>query len=743
MEKRNWHTLIAGVFLLVGVVASWKLDGLPSVTASGDDEFSVPRALSHLTFLAQHQRSIGSEGHQRAREYLVNELKQLGYDVASDDLTTHRRDGGSLVVSRVSNVVARLRGGDSDHPVVLMAHYDSTPTTNGASDNAVAVAAMLEVGRLLARGSSLDHTVVLAFTDAEEIGSLGSTALLERNLDIRNARAVFNFDARGTHGPTLLFETSKSSPQLVQLLARSGHPRGSSFYTEVYRRMPNDTDFTSFIAAGVPGLNFAFIDGFAAYHSDLDDVAHVEPRTIQHTGETMLALVRGGDTLSSPAPHVDPIFFDLFGRALIVHSSVTATILALIAAITLVVLFLRLRRTQTLRVGRVALGVGALAVVLVAAISASWLLWALLSALGLAAVHGVPSASFWLLLGVLCCAASTMFGGLAVVRRWVTDLELGFSSLVLMLIALGCCLILTPGASYLLQWPLMGGEIALAIIGWLSPLRRTLLLPLTTLPVMALIVPLVRDVHIALTLEGVLPITAILLVGMVSCTCVLYAVVDRRLVATCLALAICSAICATIGVAKQGFDSEWRQPSSLIYTLDADQQRAWWLAPASASGWARSELGSGAELRTAPPFSVRRKMLTAPAPLLPVQTPQVSVVSDDRIGSRRTVVLRIVPAKAGGTIDISVDGTDSALVKIDAADLQGRGVPRARIWGYSTSEILAVATLGSTAKVCAVEVHFGLSDVQGQLHPRPGATMPVPFGFGWTDSVQAARCVSL
>ncbi len=49
------------------------------------------------------------------------------------------------------NVVATNDGGDPARPwVVIGAHFDSTPHTPGADDNASAVAAMLEIARLLA-----------------------------------------------------------------------------------------------------------------------------------------------------------------------------------------------------------------------------------------------------------------------------------------------------------------------------------------------------------------------------------------------------------------------------------------------------------------------------------------------------------------------------------------------------------------------------------------------------------------
>ena len=45
---------------------------------------------------------------------------------------------------------------------------------------------------------------------------------------------------------------------------------GFSLADEVYRRLPNDTDFTEWHLAGFSGMTMAFFDGSAAYHTSAD-----------------------------------------------------------------------------------------------------------------------------------------------------------------------------------------------------------------------------------------------------------------------------------------------------------------------------------------------------------------------------------------------------------------------------------------------------------------------------------------
>ena len=54
-------------------------------------------------------------------------------------------------------------------------------------------------------------------------------------------------------------------------------PVTSSMFYEIYRTLPNDTDFTVFKRAGIPGVNFAYIENSQHYHRPQDNQANLEP----------------------------------------------------------------------------------------------------------------------------------------------------------------------------------------------------------------------------------------------------------------------------------------------------------------------------------------------------------------------------------------------------------------------------------------------------------------------------------
>src|SRR5690606_14804813 len=103
---------------------------------------------------------------------------------------------------------------------------------------------------------------------------------------------------RGASGPSMMFETAGPSAGLADLLGALDRPVTSSLFSTVYRRLPNDTDFSIFREAGRRGLNFAFIGDHARYHTPEDDLDHLDLRSLQHHGDAVWALARelgGGD----------------------------------------------------------------------------------------------------------------------------------------------------------------------------------------------------------------------------------------------------------------------------------------------------------------------------------------------------------------------------------------------------------------------------------------------------------------
>ena len=130
---------------------------------------------------------------------------------------------------------------------------------------------------------------------------------------MKDTGLILNFEARGNRGPSLLFETSRNNRPLIEAVSRvAPYPIASSLFYELYKILPNDTDFTVFRPAGIPGLNFAFGEGLEAYHSPLDTPDHLSLASLQHHGSYGLALTRDFGQLDLAAlrnSQGDDVFF--------------------------------------------------------------------------------------------------------------------------------------------------------------------------------------------------------------------------------------------------------------------------------------------------------------------------------------------------------------------------------------------------------------------------------------------------
>ncbi len=247
--------------------------------------------MRYVEMLAAKPHPMASVAHDEVLEEVVGLWKALGFE--PEVQTAVLVDGKRGAAAKVSNVLTRLKGTEAGKAVMLVAHYDSVPSSPGAADDAAGVAVLLETARALKTGPAPGHDIVFLVTDGEEVGLLGARAFVKEHPWAADVGLVVNFEARGTSGPSVMFETSPGNGPLVRAFAAAApRPQATSFAVSIYRRMPNGTDLSIFLDAGMQGLNFAFIGEPRDYHTPQDSPAHLDPRSLQHHGSSALALAR-------------------------------------------------------------------------------------------------------------------------------------------------------------------------------------------------------------------------------------------------------------------------------------------------------------------------------------------------------------------------------------------------------------------------------------------------------------------
>ncbi len=287
---------IVCVLALLGIIYATMM---PQGISKDDEalaEFSTERALNQVEIIAQKPHYVGSTNHELVANYLKLELNRIGLETSVQEGFT-LNDKGLLVKSK--NILARIKGTNNTKALLLLSHYDSAPHSfsKGASDDASGVATILEgVRAFLYSKHPQKNDIIILFSDAEELGLNGAALFVNKHPWAKDVGLVLNFEARGTSGPSyMLMETNKGNQALVQEFtkAKPSHPVSNSLMYSIYKMLPNDTDLTVFREQGnIQGFNFAFIDGHFNYHTQQDDVQHLNKTTLAHQGTYIMPLLK-------------------------------------------------------------------------------------------------------------------------------------------------------------------------------------------------------------------------------------------------------------------------------------------------------------------------------------------------------------------------------------------------------------------------------------------------------------------
>ncbi|WKU02582.1 M28 family peptidase [Micromonospora sp. HUAS LYJ1] len=663
------------------------------------DEFSAGRAYRTVQTVAQRPHPAGSAANDQVREHLVGALRGLGLETEVQDTVAPEAGqlsgaAGGATFARVRNVVARLPGTASTGRVFLVAHYDSVQTGPGGNDDAAGTSTVLEVARALAAGPRPRNDVVFVLTDAEEACLCGAAAFAAGHPLAADGGVVLNLEARGSTGPVIMFETSRNNAELVAAFGRGApHPVGTSFAVEIYRALPNDTDFTAFLDHDFVGLNAAYIDGGAIYHTPLDTPAAMDRGSLQMHGDNALGLARefGRADLTALRAGHDATYFPVPG-GLVRYPGWLTWPLAALALLAVLALGWQVRRTGRAGAGRLAAGFGLALVPIVAAPVAAQLLWAGITALrpGYAELLD-PYRPVWYRLAVVALAAAILLAWYALTRRRVGPAALavgGLGWLALLGVVLAA---LVPGGAYLATLPALAGALAglvalrTRIDGPWPVVAVTLagaVAVVILLPTVVLLFP-----ALGMAMGGVAALFAVLL-GLAALPVLdllhpaaggqrgLVAARARRLGALpTVAAALAATLFAGVGLAVDRFDADHPVPTHLMYALDADTNEAQWLTrEADPQPWTGGYVDGPAAVDGFPGLG-DPDLRGGPAPAANLPAPTVQVLADTTAGGLRTLRLRLLPQR---TVRLATLHVDATTAEVTRAEVAGREVPVGR-----------------------------------------------------------------
>jgi Peptidase family M28 len=743
------------LLILLGLLAIHRIEPQPAVDANAPlADFSAERAMRDVREIAKAPRMLGSVENDRARDYLVGRLRELGASPEVQTATVARHtQSGPDTWAVVNNVVATIPGTSSTGSVLMVAHYDSAPSGPGAADNAASVAAILEAMRALKTGPAARNDLVVLFTDGEELGLLGAKAFAETRPALSYIKVVLNFEMRGDHGPSIIFQTRSQH----SWLAARGPLTPSSSLAKASAWV--ETDLNVFLAAGIDGMSSGATGGIAGYHTELDNADSLDQRSLQSQGAFTLSTARKFGAIDLNDLRTESAASIVRDDSLSRYATIALAFV--VPLLVLGVIWIGIRAGQFAIAG-IAAGFAIYVVAIALSIVGSigmWHLTAMLVGWRMLPI-GTTYGGFYFADAADALIFGALWAAYMAISRSIGELNLGAGALVVLTVSVVTASILIPSGAHLYWWLLLAmlavsmslgltdGRLAArgAILGFIALAFATIL----TAPSLA---SSADGTMLRLEFGG---LASAFLFGLFIPYVGLLTGGRRWIVPA--ALGLFAIVMIVKGNAASSFDASQPHPDSIFYFADTDRARARWVSLDSRpdtftaqffqhhvrGGWL-PKLAGLATRDTPDAFlaklprdfsSLNRGRTTeGDAPLISAAPPVLKVLDDSTVAGTRTVSMHIASARKAAIIWMSVP----VGVTVLGASIDGKS-PGDRVtdgwtgwyWRAPAAGFDLTLKLATPAPfvVTVIDQTDGLPDTAGlAIKPRPPDTMPTPFLF--------------
>ena len=316
--------------------------------------FNQETMLTHIEKLSENgpRSLVHKEANKKALEYIVSQVESYG--VVNKDTTdvpaymiqdyVATDDTGRYQNFYLQNVIVHIPANSdktTNEAVMFMGHFDSVPMGQGASDDGVACATMLEAMRYyldkMQNGYTISNDLVFCFVNGEEYNLFGSRAFMNEFKGFDNVVERINFgtnlESRGTDGTVIMFETADNNYDAIKLFSEINKSLYTcSIATMIYDMMPNGTDFSNFKDA-YQGLNMANINGGENYHTQNDAPENVGEVYLSQQAQIVDSLIEklGNYDLNNLYDAKESaIFFSYLNITTVVYNHTTVLILGII-----------------------------------------------------------------------------------------------------------------------------------------------------------------------------------------------------------------------------------------------------------------------------------------------------------------------------------------------------------------------------------------------------------------------------
>ncbi|HBK71274.1 MAG TPA: peptidase M28 [Flavobacteriaceae bacterium] len=626
-------------------------------------EFSTERALVHLKEITKKPHYIGTGEHKKVREYIVNQLQQLGLTTEIQQQVT--LNGKFRAGTTTQNIIAKIKGTDAEKTLLLLTHYDSAVHSSlGASDAGSGVVTILESVRVfLAKNKQPKNDIIILISDAEEIGLLGASAFVNHHPWAKDVGVVLNFEARGSGGPSyMLLETNGGNKKLIEhfVAANPKYPLASSLMYSIYKMLPNDTDLTIFREDGdIEGYNFAFIDDHYDYHTVQDSYKRLDKNTLEHQGTYLMALLDyfADADLSNLKSETDYVYFNLPYIGMVYYPF--SWILPMLIVLSLLFIGLLIYGFTQQKIKLKGLFIGFIpflgSLILSGLITVyGWKLLLKIHPQYQGVLHGFTYNGHWYIAAFSALTLALCFMFYKKHFEKEDALNLMIAPIFIWLFINIAVAIYLKGAGYFIM-TLLYGVVSLALYLFSKKENLSILLTVLSIPILLVFAPLIQMLPVGLGLK-MLVVSSVFIVLLFGLLIPVFSSYKnhKNLGRLFLVLSIIIFISASF---KSKYSVDRKQPNSIMYVLDADKNEAYWATyDKHIDEFTKQFLGDNPTEGSYDNLTTSSKYGTniqwhKKAKVKTIIQPVIEIVKDTLIANKRSVHVQIKPQRMSNRIE--------------------------------------------------------------------------------------------
>lgn len=262
-------------------------------------------------------RNPNSDGHKKAKDFFIEELKKFADTVYAQNFTYPGYDGERL---HLSNIIASFNP-QSKHRILLCAHWDTRPRSEkdenpnnhnkpilGANDGASGVAILLAIAQML-KDKKVDYGIDIVLFDGEDYGkegdlmnySLGAKYFVQNKPSYINPHFAILLDMVGDKEAQFKKEPNsiQFAPDIVDLVWNLANKLNlKSFSNEISN--PIYDDHIPLGEMGIKIINIIDADLIGAdspntrrnyWHTQNDTIENISKETLKEVGQLLIHLI--------------------------------------------------------------------------------------------------------------------------------------------------------------------------------------------------------------------------------------------------------------------------------------------------------------------------------------------------------------------------------------------------------------------------------------------------------------------